>query len=95
MNVNENNVRPNLSDILEGNHNIRLTVQESKQFIAARDHDFADTAAAGVKFQIAYPSQLSAVLYVDDILAFQFGKKHSFASLTYALTIRSMPYPLR
>lgn len=69
MNVNKNNIRPYLLDVLKWNHNIRLTVQEIKHPIAAWHHDLADTAAAGVKFQVADLPQLSAVLDIYHILA--------------------------
>ena len=70
MNVNENNIRPDLFDILKGNHNIGFTVQKSQKLITAWYHNLADAAAAGIKFQVTHPPQLSAVLYIDDILTF-------------------------
>jgi len=82
MNVNQNNVRPNLSYILIRDYNIGLTVQKIQYLIAPRHHDFTDTAAAVIELQIAYLPQLSAVRGIDDILAFQLRKQHKTAPLT-------------
>lgn len=87
MNVNENNIRPYLLDIPEGDHDVRITVQETEYAAAARHHDLADTAAAGVEFQIAHPSQLSAVLDINDILVFQLRIKHLLAHKPFLFTI--------
>ena len=68
--VNQNNVRPDLTDILKGYHNIGFTVEKSKNLISAGNHDLFNTACALVKFQIGYPAELFTILYIDDILAF-------------------------
>lgn len=69
--VNQNDVRPYLADILKRDYNIRFTVQKAQNPVIARNHDLTDASAARVKFQIAHLSQLLAILYVDDILTFQ------------------------
>ena len=78
VNVNQNNIRSNLTNILKWNYNVWLTIQEAQYPVISRNHDFANTATAGIKLQIANPTQLFAILDVDDILTFQFGKKHRF-----------------
>lgn len=70
-NVNQNDVRPYLADILKRDHNIRFTVQKAQNPVIARNHDLTNASAAWVKFQVAHLSQLLAILYVDDILTFQ------------------------
>lgn len=74
MNVNQNDVRPYLTNILEGNHNIRFTIEKIENLIAAGNHNFANAAAAGIKLQIAYLTQLFTVFGIDHIFAFQLGK---------------------
>lgn len=76
VNVNQNDIRPDLADIFERNHDIRLAIQEIKHLVAPGNHNLADTSAAGVKLQITHPSQFPAILDVDDILTFQFRIKH-------------------
>ena len=71
-NVNQNDVRSYLADVLKRDHNIRLTVQKAQNPVIARNHDLTDTSTAWIKFQIAHLSQLLAILYVNDILTFQF-----------------------
>lgn len=86
MNVNENNIRPYLLDIPEGDHDIRITVEKPEESIAARHHDLADTAAAGIELQIADPAQFTAISYVDDIFIFQFGVQHLKTHKPFLLT---------
>lgn len=95
MNVNENNIRPDLPDIFEWNDYIGFTVQKSQQFIASRNHNLADTAAAGIEFQIAYSPQFPAVFHINHIFALQFGKKHIIFLLFYAFIIRNMLFSLK
>lgn len=71
MNVNQNDVRTYLADVLKRDHNVRLAIQETQYPVISRNHDLTDAAAARIKFQIAHLSKLLAVLYVNDILTFQ------------------------
>ena len=71
MNVNQNDVRTYLADVLKRDHNIRFTVQKTQYPVISRNHDLTDAAAARIKFQIAHLAKLLAVLYVNDILTFQ------------------------
>lgn len=70
-NVNQNDVRTYLADVLKRNYNIRLTVQKTQYPVISRNHDLTDAAAARIELQIAHLSKLLAVLYVNDILTFQ------------------------
>lgn len=72
MNVNQNDIRTNLFDILIGNHDIRLTVEKIQHLITPRNHDLTDTAAALVKLQVAHLPKLLAIPDIDHILTLQF-----------------------
>ena len=71
MNVNQNDIRSDLLDILVGNHNIGFTIEKIQYLVAPRNHDLTDTAAALIKLQITYLPQLFAVPDIDYILTFQ------------------------
>lgn len=70
MNVNENNIRANLPDVLVGYHNIGITVQKAQKTIAPRHHDLTYTSRTLIKFQITHPSQFLTILDIDDVLTF-------------------------
>lgn len=76
INVNQNNVGANLSNVLPTNRNFRVTSQEVKQLTASRHHDLTDAPLALVKFQIANSSQLSTIPDIDYILILQLRKRH-------------------
>ena len=76
VNVNENNVRSDLPDIFKRNHDIRLTVQKTQEPVAPGHHNLADTAAAGVELQVAHSPQFPAILHINHVFIFEFGKKH-------------------
>lgn len=79
MNVNQNDIRSDLPDILERDHDIRFTVQKTQDLVTSRNHDLTDAPAAGIKLQITHPAQLLTVPDIDDILAFQLRKKHGIS----------------
>lgn len=70
MNVNQNDVRADLTDILKRYHNIRFAVQKTQYLIVPRNHDLTDTSAALVEFQITHPPQFLTIFDIDHILAF-------------------------
>ena len=82
-NVNQNDVRADLADILVRNDDIRLTIQKIQNSVLTRDHDLADTAAALIKLQVADSPQLPTVLDIDHVLALQFGKQHKHTPIRF------------
>jgi len=85
--IHDNNVWPDLLDILVGNAVIRLGVKKIAELVSARYNHLADLAAALVKLQIVNSSKLFAVPQVYDILGLQVRKTHhifvSFSSIDY------------
>ena len=71
MNLNYNDIRSDLLDVLIRNHNIGLAIEKIQYLVAPRNHDLTDTAAALVKLQVTYLPQLLTVPDVDHILTFQ------------------------
>ena len=56
MNVNQNDIWSYLPYIFVWDNDIRLTVEETQDLIAPRNHDLTDTAAALVKLHVTDPS---------------------------------------
>lgn len=71
INVNQNNVRADLPNVLPTNGYLGITSQKIKQLTAPRHHDLANATLTLIKLQITNPSELSAIPDIDDVLILQ------------------------
>ena len=91
VDVNKNNVRPDLADILVRDHHLKILLENTQQLAAIRDHDLTDTAAALVKFKIRHLAQPAAVPDIDHFFRLKIRKQHVFPSPAHNFFSYYMP----
>ena len=89
VNVNKNNVRTDLPDVLVGDGHFEVRLENAQQLAPVCNHDLTDAAFAFVKLKIRPLAQPAAVPDIDHFLLFKIRKKHGLHLLSPFLILCS------